>query len=193
MFCKKICFLEAGAGRSRAFIGGDGAETFYLEPESKKKYIWSRAPQLWPHPFSLAYRRAVLRLHLTGTGGGSLPLDTIAYRRAVLRLHPTGTGGGSLPLDTAALAHQPVYQFTLFFNTQLGFFFWKLFKTRHSYGRVWIILIKWRDQQPRNTLKNSWFTWRGNKGFTEILLVTTSLNKNGRLLQNFEEKIAEKQ
>ena len=102
-----------------------GAETYYLEPESKKKKSGAglRNSGLWLHPFSLAYRRAVLRLHLTGTGGGSLPLDTIAYRRAVLRLHPTGTGGGSLPLDTATLAHQPVYQFTLFFNTQLGFFF----------------------------------------------------------------------
>ena len=115
-------FLEAGAGRSRAFIGGR-SRNLLPGAEVEKKNIWSRAPQLWLHPFSLAYRRAVLRLHLTGTGGGSLPLDTIAYRRAVLRLHPTGTGGGSLPLDTAALAHQPVYQFTLFFNTQLGFFF----------------------------------------------------------------------
>ena len=59
MFCIKICFFGAGAGRSRAFIGGAtagagrsrafiggatagaGAYIFYLEPEpeQKKKYL----------------------------------------------------------------------------------------------------------------------------------------------------------
>ena len=38
MFCIKICLL-AGAGRSRAFMGGAGAEIFYLEPEPKKKCL----------------------------------------------------------------------------------------------------------------------------------------------------------
>ena len=46
-FCK--CFRNVsksvfgeGAGLSRAFIGGSGAEIFYLEPEPKKN-IWSRS------------------------------------------------------------------------------------------------------------------------------------------------------
>ena len=42
MFCIKVCFLGAGAGRSRAFKGGAGAEIFYIKPEPKKK-IWSRS------------------------------------------------------------------------------------------------------------------------------------------------------
>ena len=33
MFCKKNLFFGAGADRSRAFIGGAGAEIFFLEPE----------------------------------------------------------------------------------------------------------------------------------------------------------------
>ena len=33
MFCIKISFFGAGAGLSRAFIGGAGAEKKYLEPE----------------------------------------------------------------------------------------------------------------------------------------------------------------
>ena len=36
MFCIDICFFGAGAGRSRAFIGGAGADIFYLEPDPKK-------------------------------------------------------------------------------------------------------------------------------------------------------------
>ena len=53
MFCFKICFFGAGAGRSRAFVGGAGAEIFlpgagaekiHLEPEPRK--IGS-APQHW--------------------------------------------------------------------------------------------------------------------------------------------------
>ena len=48
-------FFGAGAGRSRAFIGGAGAETeiVYLEPDPKKKYLEPEprkngsAPQHW--------------------------------------------------------------------------------------------------------------------------------------------------
>ena len=36
MFCIKISFFGAGAGWSRAFIGGAGAEKKYLEPEPRK-------------------------------------------------------------------------------------------------------------------------------------------------------------
>ena len=36
MFCIDICFFGAGAGRIRAFIGGAGADIFYLEPDPKK-------------------------------------------------------------------------------------------------------------------------------------------------------------
>ena len=51
MFCIKVCFLGAGAGRSRAFKGGAGAVIFYIKPEPKKKNlepepkkkIWSRS------------------------------------------------------------------------------------------------------------------------------------------------------
>ena len=39
MFCIKVCFLGAGAGRSRAFKGGAGAEIFYIKPEPKKKNL----------------------------------------------------------------------------------------------------------------------------------------------------------
>ena len=42
MFCIKVCFIGAGASRSRAFKGGAGAEIFYMKPEPKKK-IWSRS------------------------------------------------------------------------------------------------------------------------------------------------------
>ena len=35
MFCIKICFFSAGAGRSLAFIGVAGAKIFRLEPELK--------------------------------------------------------------------------------------------------------------------------------------------------------------
>ena len=38
MFCIKISFWS----RSRSYIGGAGAEIFYLEPEPKKN-IWSRS------------------------------------------------------------------------------------------------------------------------------------------------------
>ena len=34
MFVSKYVF-GAGAGRSRAFLGGAGSDIFYLEPESK--------------------------------------------------------------------------------------------------------------------------------------------------------------
>ena len=36
---QKLFVFWAGAGRSQAFIGGAGAESFYLEPEPKKKYL----------------------------------------------------------------------------------------------------------------------------------------------------------
>ena len=47
MFCIKVCFLGAGAGRSRAFKGGAGAEIFYLEPEPKNKISGAEAEEKW--------------------------------------------------------------------------------------------------------------------------------------------------
>ena len=53
MCCIKICFFGSGAGRSRAFMCGAGADIFFLEPEPKKKYLEpkqrknSAAPQHW--------------------------------------------------------------------------------------------------------------------------------------------------
>ena len=41
-FLHKNLFFGAEAGRSRAFMGGAGADIFYLEPEPKKN-IWSRS------------------------------------------------------------------------------------------------------------------------------------------------------
>ena len=45
MFCIDICFFGAGAGRSRAFIGGAGADIFYLELDPKKYLEPAPAPQ----------------------------------------------------------------------------------------------------------------------------------------------------
>ena len=39
MFCIKISFFGAGAGRSQVFMGGAGADIFYQEPEPPKKYL----------------------------------------------------------------------------------------------------------------------------------------------------------
>ena len=46
MFCKKNLLFGAGAGRSRAFIGGAGAEFFYLE-SSRKKISVAGAEEKW--------------------------------------------------------------------------------------------------------------------------------------------------
>ena len=55
MFSKKLLFFRAGAGRSRAFMGGAETEIIYLEPEPKKRYLEPEpeprkngsAPQHW--------------------------------------------------------------------------------------------------------------------------------------------------